>query len=205
MAANPRISRSHILAILLSALYLVAIVNEWHSLKYSLKPTVTLLIAYPTSKPPIPRKIFHGLLFSTLGDIFLMLPLDQTFIPGLVSFLIAHILYIQAFGKPRRVIWWMAAPYALFAAVMLGLLSSGVGKEGWVVQVGVVVYVGVICFMAFCALMTGRIILVVGTVLFCVSDSVLAWNKFLQVYAWGEFVVMLTYYAAQLCIALGHC
>ncbi|KAJ2188721.1 hypothetical protein EV181_002048, partial [Coemansia sp. RSA 532] len=182
----------HAAAASLACIYLTAVFCQWQVVKYALKPTVTLLIAYPTYNT---WHIFLGLLFSALGDAFLMLPSEQMFVPGLLSFLIAHIFYIASFDTPTRVSW-PAVPLVLFAAAMLHGLWPGVANEDTVVQIGVVVYVFAIVWMTYKASLTGNMVLATGTVLFCVSDSVLAWSKFIQSYEWSEFVVMLTYYAA---------
>ena len=70
---------------------------------YVFKPLTTLSIAAlcwylaPTLNSYV-YLILLGLLLSTLGDIFLMLPKDR-FIPGLASFLLAHLAYIVTFAS----------------------------------------------------------------------------------------------------------
>ena len=44
-----------------------------------------------------PKSIIGALMFSWIGDIFLLF--DNYFIPGLISFLTAHVFYIHAFVK----------------------------------------------------------------------------------------------------------
>ncbi|KAJ2881312.1 hypothetical protein H4R27_004170 [Coemansia aciculifera] len=195
-----KISSVHCAAIVGIAVYLLAIVQQWTMLKYLLKPTVTLLIAYPTKGS---SGIFWGLLFSTLGDICLMLPYDM-FVPGLLSFLVAHILYTVSFRNAPISLSWTAVPFGTYVAVMMTALYPGIVKEEMVVQVGVVIYMLVISVMAYRASLSGNAMLVIGTLLFCLSDSILAWDKFLHSYAWCEFGIMITYYAAQLCIAIVH-
>ncbi|KAJ2449382.1 hypothetical protein EV183_004929 [Coemansia sp. RSA 2336] len=156
-----------------AGIYLVAVFGNWQVIKYALKPAVTLLTAYPTFNGPY-SKISAGLLCSTLGDVFLMVPSQSMFIPGLLSFLVAHILYIVSFEASWR-FSWTAAPLVVFAASMAYILWPGVSTEGVEVQLGVVIYILAITTMAFKATLT------------C-----------------SEFVVMLTYYTAQLCIAIVH-
>ncbi|KAJ2240487.1 hypothetical protein GGI13_007651 [Coemansia sp. RSA 455] len=198
-----KISPVHSAAILGIAVYLLAIVQQWTTLKYLLKPTVTLLIAYPT-KSGSNSGIFWGLLFSTLGDICLMIPHEDMFVPGLLSFLVAHILYTVSFRDAPPSLSWTAIPFGAYVAVMMTALYPGIVKEEAIVQTGVVVYMLVISVMAYRASLSGNVLLVIGTLLFCLSDSILAWDKFLHSYAWCEFGIMITYYAAQLCIAIVH-
>ncbi|KAJ1941442.1 hypothetical protein EC988_006757 [Linderina pennispora] len=193
---------AHQAAVGLGIYYLFAVVNSWQTVKYAVKPTTTLLIAYPTISGS--RTAFYGLLLSTLGDIFLMIPREDMFVPGLLSFLVAHILYISAFSARWRMSWSIV-PLSAYSAIMVNLLYPGIAKEEAAVQIGVVVYVLVITAMVYKASLTGSGTLIFGTILFAISDSVLAWNKFIAVQQWGEFTVMLTYYAAQLCISLVHC
>ncbi|KAJ2779510.1 hypothetical protein GGI15_003851 [Coemansia interrupta] len=209
MSNSTRFSPYHLLAVVLGSIYMVAIARQWQAAKYALKPAVTLLIAAPMSKPES-RRIFHGLLFSALGDIFLMLPRDDMFLPGLLAFLAAHVLYAKEFGATAKSLGrqgrvsWTAIPYGVFASTMVAVLMPGAGREGVVVQAGVVVYAVAIAVMAYRATLTGRSAAVLGTILFCVSDSILAWDKFQQPQEWSELGVMSTYYAAQLCIALAY-
>ncbi|KAJ2896051.1 hypothetical protein IWW38_002131 [Coemansia aciculifera] len=127
------------------------------------------------------------------------------FVPGLLSFLVAHILYTTSFHNvPPLRVSWTAIPFGVYAASMMTALYPGVAREDIAVQVGVVVYMLVISLMAYRASLSGNVVLIAGTLLFCASDSILAWDKFLHSYAWCELAIMSTYYAAQLCIALVH-
>ncbi|KAJ2747479.1 hypothetical protein GGI20_000468 [Coemansia sp. BCRC 34301] len=197
------VSRVHGAAIVAGAIYLLTVVQGWTTVKYLLKPTVTLLIAYPTCHGSS-SGIFWGLLFSTLGDICLMLPREDMFVPGLLSFLVAHVLYTASFHNAPLRVSWTAIPFGAYAAAMMTALYPGIAKEDVAVQVGVVVYMVVISLMAYRASLSGSTVLIVGTLLFCASDSILAYDKFIHSYAWCEFAIMLTYYSAQLCIAIVH-
>jgi len=68
---------------------------------YILKPLTTILIiilAYtldPTYSILYKNLLIIGLIFSLMGDIFLMS--ERFFLPGLISFLCIHLLYIGVF------------------------------------------------------------------------------------------------------------
>ncbi|KAJ2797881.1 hypothetical protein H4R20_005025, partial [Coemansia guatemalensis] len=141
-----KLQTAHILAAILACLYLVAIVGNWYRIKYVLKPVITLLIAYPTFQKPY-LYISLGLIFSTIGDVFLMFPREDMFIPGLLSFLVAHILYTVSFKAPLR-LSWTAIPLTIFSGIMLYKLQPGVAREDVAVQLGVAVYVIAITTMA---------------------------------------------------------
>lgn len=202
-----KMSLYHHLALVLGIVYLVAILQSSTQIKYLLKPIVTLLLAYPTSHKPQSRGVFYGLLLSTIGDAFLMIPREDMFVPGLLSFLAAHIFYIYSF-QANIPSWdtfsWQALPLGFYAGVILSLLRPGIVREDLPVQIGVVVYVMVIMAMVYRASLSSSYLLILGTLLFGISDTILAWDKFLQPQEWGEFAIMSTYYAAQLCISVVH-
>ena len=150
--------------------------------------------------------LLAALLFSLVGDVFLMLPGDY-FIPGLASFLVAHLFYIALFRQGQA---WFPSRTALlgvlaFGGVVYAVLWSHLGNP--VLQGAVAAYVGVISLMAAQAL--GRAMATgdaaarwVGAAacIFMLSDALIAVNKFLTPVPLASFWVLLTYYAAQLLI-----
>jgi uncharacterized membrane protein YhhN len=140
--------------------------------------------------------ILAGLVFSLAGDIFLMLPRDR-FIQGLVSFLLAHLCYIAAFtfegGGERRLLY--AVPFLLYGGVMLRVLLPGLGR----MRAPVIVYMAVIMLMAW---QEGSGLALSGALLFVVSDSILAMNRFRRPFPSAQTYVMSTYFMAQWLIAL---
>ena len=150
--------------------------------------------------------IIAGLLCSLAGDIFLMLPSDR-FIPGLLSFLVAHLFYIAAFssGKPQLYALWYAIPFLVYGGVMLWLLFPHLGR----MKLPVMIYMLVILVMAWQALDRWReteqvwsALAFCGALLFTVSDSILALNRFRGRINYSEFYILSTYFTAQWLIAL---
>jgi uncharacterized membrane protein YhhN len=152
------------------------------------------------------RLVVVGLLSSLAGDVWLVFP--RGFVPGLACFLVAHVLYIAAFAP--AVVWspqaaLLGVGFALFAVRMFARLAPGLGKE----RVPVAVYVTTIAAMGWCAAVragavggpSGTLALG-GALLFMVSDGVLAVDRFVRRFAAADAVVMTTYYAAQILIAL---
>jgi len=182
------------------------------------KPLATLLIASivwraDAAPPGYRRAILLGMAFSCIGDIALMLPFDA-FVPGLIAFLLAHVCYIVAFREGFR-----AGRGMLFAAALLAVFA-GINLAGlWPVlpndlRIPVVVYVVVLALMATLALArawtknaatpsapTSARWAAIGAVLFVISDSVLAWDRFGGGLPAATLCVLSTYYAAQYCIA----
>ncbi len=179
---------------------------------YVFKPLATLLILalallLPPDNAAYQWAIAAGLLFSTAGDVFLMLPRDR-FVAGLASFLIAHLFYAWAFGMgvpfaatPEFWLAYFAAGGVVVALIWPGLKSALRGP--------VAVYVVVIAVMAsqaaerWQALGSGAALAAaVGAGLFVVSDGVLAIDRFRRPFRAARALTLATYWAAQLLIAL---
>lgn len=184
------------------------------ALNFLFKPLTTLLVmayAWPRGQDaPLARRwVLVGLCFSLAGDVFLMWP-QQGFLPGLVSFLIAHLAYLMAFtrvsplaGRP-----WVFASYLLLAAVILAQLWPGVPSA---LRAPVVAYVLCLASMAAQAAVLWRNgsprggVLAVGGALFMASDTLLAINKFVAPLPWASLWILASYWAAQWCIASWLC
>jgi uncharacterized membrane protein YhhN len=179
---------------------------------YVFKPLATLLalalaLSIPGSPPAYRWAVIGGLLFSTAGDIYLMLPRDR-FVAGLASFLLAHLFYIFAFSidvpfgtEPLLWLPFFAAGGAVLAVVWGGLKPALRGP--------VIAYVLVIAVMAGQA--TGRwhslggeaaLAAALGAALFVVSDSLLAINRFRLQFRAERALALGTYWMAQALIAL---
>lgn len=151
--------------------------------------------------------ILVGLVCSLAGDIFLMLPSDQ-FIPGLLSFLVAHLFYIAAFtsGTPQLSSLWYALPFLVYGGVMLWVLFPHLGP----MKLPVMIYMLVILVMAWQALCRwrempqaeGAALAFFGALLFTASDSTLALNRFRGRINHADVYILATYFTAQWLIAL---
>ncbi|MGB7423208.1 MAG: lysoplasmalogenase [Comamonas sp.] len=154
------------------------------------------------------RWLLGALLGSLAGDVFLMG--QGLFIPGLVSFLLAHVCYIALFrvGVP-----WLAHRLALAATVLLGLgmavflWRGGLPAE---LRAPVAVYVLAIALMAAQAWARWRqlasrsaLCVALGASCFMLSDSLLATDRFVQRLPWASLWVLATYYLAQALIVMG--
>lgn len=179
---------------------------------YVLKPLTTVLILALAAVAPEPvwrgyqALVCAGLLFSLAGDVFLMLPRDR-FVAGLASFLVAHLFYIAAFApRPPGV----EAPAVLLALLVFGvLLMRALWPRLGSLRVPVAVYAAALLGMAWQAAErwavlggTPALLAFVGAGLFAVSDSVLAWQRFVRPVRHGQAIVLGTYLTAQWLIAL---
>lgn len=193
---------------------LLTIIGKYRSprLLYLFKPLsigLIILLAWNTGASGPDRYfwlILAGLLFSAAGDIFLMLPRDR-FVPGLLSFLIAHLLYIAAFAAPAGFFAspWLALPYLAGAGLLLLILLPRTGK----LAMPVCVYATALAVMGWQAASRWQALqdpaslyAMLGAILFLVSDSVLAFNRFAKPFRAAEAILLTTYFAAQTLIAL---
>lgn len=202
--------------ILLSAL--LAIRGDRHGPRwqhYLGKPLAMLLIiALGLARAPgTPRgyalAILSGLLCSLAGDILLMLPGDR-FSAGLLAFLLAHLAYIVAFAAapgsdfgPGSAL--VLLPLALYGGIVFCTLAPHLGR----LRLPVCLYLLAIVAMAWCALdrwrATGTVaagFAALGALLFVVSDTFLARNRFVARFDAAQPLILGTYFAAQWLIAL---
>lgn len=178
---------------------------------YLLKPLTIGLVLANAVLSPDPISPFYwgaigtGLLFSLVGDVFLMLPGDRL-LPGLISFSLTHIAYLLAFaGEVRGVMPLpLAAPFLIYALALYLLLVPDLGER----RIPVLIYSLILSVMVWGA--WGQWLLfrnpkalsaAVGAAFFLASDSVLAWHRFRQPLPWGQLAILSSYYAAQLLIA----
>ncbi|RYY55479.1 MAG: lysoplasmalogenase [Chitinophagaceae bacterium] len=160
-----------------------------------------------------PKRLFvpAALFFSWLGDIFLLFEGKTLFFMfGLSSFLVAHVFYLIFFNEiirhrsiKRQAIWLL--PVLAYYFFLMWLLGSGPGPLVWPVRL----YGHVICLMLFNAIRipgTGgkhAWQMLAGALLFVLSDSILAIDRFHQPLANAGFLIMLTYGMAQWLITAG--
>ncbi|MDP2251349.1 MAG: lysoplasmalogenase family protein [Hydrogenophaga sp.] len=149
--------------------------------------------------------LLGALALSLAGDAFLMFP--GYFIPGLVSFLLAHLAYIALF---RQGVPWFSSRRALAATLGVGVAMYTFLWQGGLptaLRAPVAAYVLVIALMAAQAISRATVQrnaaavgVAVGAVFFMLSDTLLAINKFVSPLPMSQVWVLSTYYAAQILI-----
>jgi uncharacterized membrane protein YhhN len=157
-----------------------------------------------------------GAIFCLAGDVFLMVPRDM-FIFGLIAFLLGHICYMVGLNNLAPFVnlwgiiliivlgiylWW------LYPKLAGGLISKGKSE----LKIPVLIYSLVISLMVYSALMTwtrpgwpviAALSVSLGAVLFYASDSMLAWDRFINQLPHARLKVMMTYHLGQFGIILG--
>ncbi len=203
-----------ILLILIVASGLVHIVSDYKerwNLTYIFKPlTMALIIGLLIFKSDLEvaynKWILIGLVFSLVGDVFLMLR-PQKFISGLLSFLVAHLCYVYAFYQSVKGndIHWLALSLLPLGLIYLAILWKYLGKYRLPV-IAYFVAIGSMLFFASALLIVEMSLMskyaLVGAILFAISDGILARRKFVKPMKYGQFYIMTSYFTAQTLLAL---
>lgn len=174
---------------------------------YIFKPltmVLIILIALLARHPPSRKykiAIIAGLIFSMIGDFFLMLPVDM-FIVGVASFLIAQVIYTYAFrtGRAFRFRFLAVLPFLIYGVLVFWFLQPMLNG----MLIPVTAYIVVIMVMAWQAWdqwddvrMRWALLAFIGAVLFVISDTILAFNKFGEPFLAARALTLSTYFSAQ--------
>ena len=194
---------------------------EW--LEYITKPLILLslmgfiLVSTKGISCKFKRLILIALIFSWGGDMFLMFDEQYPllFIFGLASFLISHLLYIFAFNQsahpPLNVPLIKKHPWIIFLLILFGSyvfkkLQPSLGE----MVVPVIVYlIAILSMFVFALNRWGKVSnqsflwITAGALFFILSDSLLAFDKFLDPIKNAHLVIMATYMFAQYAIVRG--
>lgn len=191
--------------------------NQW--IEYISKPLIIIflvvyfLIQINNTKSALKKWILAALFFSWAGDVLLMFQQNESlfFLLGLSAFLIAHIFYIVFFHQVRikeklKSNWLLLLIVVVYYAGLISFLSPYLGD----MKLPVRIYGLVISFMFMLAMhmlfirnKNVGLLMMTGALLFVISDSVLAINKFYQSFELAGVVIMLTYGIAQFFITEG--
>lgn len=166
-------------------------------------PVLTLAVASLMYIPGPPGYfLFAGLVLSAGGDISLSFKGEKFFLMGLGFFLVAHVVYVINFAEyaeyssDKLIILIVLAVFAVGMAV---LLYPKLGE----MKIPVFVYISVILAMGVSAALSHPPkpnLLLIGAIVFMLSDSMIAIDRFLVNVSWSKYFIMITYYAAQFMI-----
>ncbi len=147
-----------------------------------------------------------ALSFSCLGDLFLAI--KGTFLLGLASFLVTHLLYLVLFVRNWR---RPLRPSGRRLAISIFVLLFSLFYSQWLaptlgsLALPVTLYICAITVMVVAGLWSSFSAswVWVGAVLFLVSDAILAADRFHGKVPFAGFLIWATYYLGQYGIALG--
>ena len=197
---------------LFSGLFLIIVVLHIIGLLYSVslafftKPfiTISLAVVYLSSVKKANFWYVSALFFSFWGDTFLLFK-EEFFLLGLVSFLIAHFLYIKISSGYLMKVGFLkmlttSIPFVLAFGSVVFLIKDNLEE----MLIPVIIYGIVISAFGVITLLnyskeknTANLWLFLGALIFIVSDSILAINKFYEAREFYGLCIMLTYIIAQ--------
>ncbi len=189
------------------------------TIRYFTKPLIliSLVIYFGYFAKILNRSIYKfmilALVFSLMGDVLLLFDhlFSSFFIFGLLSFLVAHLLYCYVFIKKwsakKNSIFWIVAMFLwAYGLILFFILKNSLAN----LKIPVIIYILGILAMAISAFGRKNSVSVhsfklvfLGALLFVASDSILALNKFIFPVPWSHFLVMGTYASAQYLIMKG--
>lgn len=172
-----------------------------------------LIIIFIINIKPLANRLnilmLAGLLFSWAGDVIIR----SSFVPGLVFFLIAQVMYFTAFFlTPGRSVIFTSRFYLLILLLLCGagLVYYLYGDLGDM-RLPVMIYALVILTMLAGAInrmekvnKISYYLVLAGAILFVLSDSAIAVHKFSWDFNYSGVVIMSTYIAAQYLITIGY-
>lgn len=192
----------------------------WHSVRMITKPlTLVLLILWFSQVGSWKGFLLWfglGLIFSLIGDVLLHLP-ARFFLAGVGAFFLAHLAYIAGFLQPYPLLDGRILLFILPVGTIFLLLSksirSGLRRCGETAMIiPVTIYALILSIMLVAALSTllhpawsmlPAMIVSLGAGLFFLSDSVLAYCRFVRNQPHSDFIVMTTYHLGQILISAG--
>jgi uncharacterized membrane protein YhhN len=151
--------------------------------------------------------IFFALIFGLIGDILLLK--DRLLVPSLFTFLVGHIFYIISFFSST----WVLSYWFMLLIIIIGVyfclqISRSLNPDRKKYIIPFWIYYFVITFMVFCAfnksllLYPGFSYLAIGAMLFYISDSMIAWERFYEPFYFSQFFILSTYYLGQAFLAI---
>lgn len=209
-----------ILALICAALEVIAVSKNLRRLEYCAKPAVMICLFFwlYLSTGLLGNTFWFGLglLFSLAGDV-LLISFERWFLLGLIAFLFAHIAYITGFMDEIVNITAWSLILAVFIAINVGrLLRRMVGamrtKGENKLILPVIIYGTVISVMLYAAMSTifnpiwktsASFFVSLGAFLFCASDAILAWNKFVSPVRNGRVWSISLYFLGQIGLIAG--
>jgi uncharacterized membrane protein YhhN len=190
-------------------------------MEYFVKPLIMIWMAVYfllyKKKSSFTVLVLVAFFFSWMGDNFLMLSgkNELFFFAGVGGFFFAQLSYIYTFtkfsekggrGKLQKNPW-LSLLFLAYVAGMLALLLPGL--EGLMKPI-ITIYALSLILMSMMALnRSGRVgamsfkLVFFGSILFLISDSMIAFNKFHSEIPLAGFLIMITYIAAQYLIMRG--
>ncbi len=203
------------------------LVGEFFQIKwmdYSFKPLIVIWIVgyFLLYAKNIDKKVVQlavvAFAFSWIGDVLLMFTSEASifFILGLASFLVAQIVYIFLFLRTINLSgkkpFLKKKPFFLIAYIAYGLVVYTVLYNNLEVDMRIGIFVYMVALLSMSSMALNRFgnghpisfsYVFIGSILFVLSDTMIAINKFMVSIPYQGIFVMVTYISAQYLIMKG--
>ena len=183
--------------------------------KCFLMPFLAMTYYLGCPKEKFSKVILFAILFGYLGDILLLI--EGLFLLGVVSFLVGHLLYIVTFfaetglknyRKNLLVLLLVCVVYFYIETEVLGYFRPALVKFG--LWGPLFVYTSILSALnissalyAYCYRNIYSILAYIGSIIFYVSDCILAKQLFFEYNKYYQISIMFTYILGQSLISLG--
>lgn len=207
---NSKLSKVMIVGFLIiSILDIIAVAMHYPVMQAVFKPMImlSLMAAYYFSVPKINPLYLLAMAFSFLGDVLLM-DKNNLFLPGIAAFLCTQLIYIFIIQKrlkkgTMKDLLIAIVPFLIFYSLLITLLQKNLGEF----MIPVLVYGMAISIFGMAALLLhlqyrnfSTRLLIWGAILFILSDSMIAFQKFHSARQIYPVAIMSTYVIAQFLI-----
>lgn len=208
-------------SLVFALIFMLQLTLDHTSLAFYIKPCIVIslliiLLFNTRLKGRFHKRMFTGLIFALTGDVLLLyVPQNESyFLYGLGAFLLCHLFYTRAFYldfKSAPELDKKGARIAILLCAILAIcyyffLRSHLG----IMKLPVMIYMLVISMMMMMAAFRNQRVnkgsfqlILFGAMFFMLSDSILAYHKFVQPIAHGGSWIMATYMIAQYLITMG--
>ncbi len=199
-----------VIFLIVSTIDIIGVFSQHISIRNFSKPLIipSLIVYYYFSVKKSNKIYLLGLIFSFLGDVFLLGNGELYFMLGLGAFLVAHLFYIKIttdliHNKSLQKTVMAAVPFVIFFTILISILKEHLGK----LMLPVIIYGMIISIFGMMTTLNysskkskANLYLFLGAIFFIVSDSMLAFNKFYSAKEIFGILIMTTYIVAQFLI-----
>jgi uncharacterized membrane protein YhhN len=160
-------------------------------------------------RKPYANRMAVGLMFCAVGDVCLELDSGgwtaiPFFLLGLASFFLGHSCYALAFAINRIELTLLkVVPVIIYLISIFLILRPSLPANLYVPVLAYTLMIGLMCILGLCRRPAGHAPLwsslcsAFGAIVFCASDTILAYNRFVDPIPHAKYFIMFTYYLAQ--------
>lgn len=211
----------------------LAVGFSWRQVEWIMKPLAMIMVILWTltaagwNFEPLLLLLLLAQGFGLVGDVFLMLK-ARWFLMGLGAFLLGHLFYVSMLGwflyrgffvsgPTQRWIWGFLIGLGIWLLILISFYGFVAPKSprltmpllmwipiqfyGWILSI--LVFMSILVVIITPTFNLSMVFLPIGSFLFYISDSLLAYDRFKRKMPKIRVWVMITYHLAQFSLAWG--